>query len=219
MNRDGSYPIRMTRLDVDKIRSDCVTRRDTNLAIAGTQSCLDVDQSWCEPGYGHSDDCDFRMTHLNQECAKVKAERASAHLERLGNLCNGMPSPLHPRVADLEELLSGMAQDSCVYVLRHADRNLPHSPATDNVINALPDNIKEFNTSVIFRGLFVKFGWQSDEMKRSLPIYLSSTIMMASMVWLCTLIIAGSTGDWQSACGLGSLALASIVFLRGRLQH
>lgn len=220
-NNDGTYPITLTHLNIDSIRKKHTSSRQQCLELAGLadgmQHRADFGELWCDGDMQHSEACDAVTNFSSQPCARLLAEQAEEHLRRLDRLHEWKSNLLDPQAANGGKTLSGMAQSSCVYLAEGGDQLRGHLPDECTLPTDLPGNVREFDTKAEFRGLYVEFGWQRDALRHQLPVCASCALVTVFLAWLLTIAVAGSTKDWQTACGLGSLALASIAFLWGKL--
>ena len=215
---DGMYPARIMYLEIDAIRNDHEKQRDAHKRASNN----DLNWGYCDmlgltqcDGILHSDECSTDTKLWGVECAHVQAKFAISRLARLEKLDDLLTCITSPEKADLYDTLSeGMAQESCIYSLKGADRGGFFDPSKRHGrVQAFPDNDRKVNTSDNFRALRVEFGWRWSEIRRDLPVAASILCAVVFAVWTCTLIVGVVTGDWQTGLALGSLLLTSAVLL------
>jgi len=114
----GRYPIRITTLDVEKIKQDAVHVADFNQKVARIGDYGDMfTENFCHD-YGHSDECIVHQDVYGISCALDDYKRAKEHLERLERLDDLLSCISKPFEANSLNVLQGLAQESPVHTIQ-----------------------------------------------------------------------------------------------------
>jgi hypothetical protein len=193
----------MMSVDIEKTKKDCQEAIDME-PVPGE------DNGWDHCGSaGHAKDCDIAMTHWDQKCLTVSAEKAKERLRRIPLrylLTTCARNPAEANGLD-PSTLSGMTQDSCIYPTCGADKV------------EIPSMNKPWNGKTPIRALHFAFGWQTDRIKLELPYLVSVGGFGIAIVWFAVLVSRGTGFDWNGALALGQVVAASVTILITSLRY
>ena len=110
VDNDGSFPIRMTSLNIDRIEAEA----DKVISMAPDSMEIEFGDPCINDGW-HSSHCQVMMDHLSEPCILDQVSVAQQRQRRLAVLDLLTKCGRSPSEANGLRVLEGMATDSCIY--------------------------------------------------------------------------------------------------------